>query len=182
MPTDVVQYTQSAHRSSMASSGTTLALLSCLALLAAAAAHRAPPTITFAQAAAPPMALAERLEGEGSQQCWEALVEIKSCTGEIILFLINGEAYLGPGCCRAIRVIEHSCWAADAMLSVIGFTPEEGDMLKGYCDAGDDGNGGEQSGGSPPPGQQRAVAARDGGVARDSVDAVAGRRSASVHR
>ncbi|KAF8683823.1 hypothetical protein HU200_044761 [Digitaria exilis] len=160
-----------------------LALLSCLlALLAvSAAAHRT--TTTFAPAAAPPMAaaagLAERLEGEGSQQCWEALVEIKSCTGEIILFLINGEAYLGPGCCRAIRVIEHSCWAADAMLSVIGFTPEEGDMLKGYCDAGDDVGG---NGGSPPPGQQRAVAAGDGGVARERVDAVAGRRSASVHR
>ncbi|KAL6644901.1 hypothetical protein ACP70R_016509 [Stipagrostis hirtigluma subsp. patula] len=27
-------------------------------------------------------------------------------------------------------------------MSFIGFTPEEGDMLKGYCDAGDDGNGG----------------------------------------
>ncbi|KQK06729.1 hypothetical protein BRADI_2g28070v3 [Brachypodium distachyon] len=85
--------------------------------------------------------LAERLGGgEGQQQyCWESLMEIRSCTGEIVLFFLNGEAYLGPGCCRAVRAIERLCWAADAMLSVIGLTPEEGDMLKGYCD--DDGQG-----------------------------------------
>ncbi|OEL29565.1 hypothetical protein BAE44_0009415 [Dichanthelium oligosanthes] len=169
----------------MAFSGVPLAVLSCLALLAATAAHRVP-TSAFAPAPAPAPAavaglgLAQRLEGEGAQQCWEALVEIKSCTGEIILFLLNGEAYLGPGCCRAIRVIEQRCWAADAMLSVIGFTPEEGDMLKGYCDAGDD-NGGGQQDGSPPP--QRAFAAGDGvAAARESVAAVAGRESASAHR
>ncbi|PUZ41491.1 hypothetical protein GQ55_9G509800 [Panicum hallii var. hallii] len=151
----------------MAFSGVPLAVLSCLALLAAAGARRPEP-------AAPGVAgLAQRLEGEGSQQCWEALVDIKSCTGEIILFLLNGEAYLGPGCCRAIRVIEQRCWATDAMLSAIGFTPEEGDMLKGYCDAGD-------GGGSPPP--QRAVAAGGGVAARESVAAVAGRKSASAHR
>ena len=145
----------------MAFSGMPLAVLSCLALLAAAGARRPEPA-ALAPVAPPPDAagLAQRLEGEGSQQCWEALVDTKSCTGEIILFLLNGEAYLGPGCCRAIRVIEHSCWAADAMLSVIGFTPEEGDMLKGYCDAGDDG-------GSPPP--QRAVAA--GGGKEERLDA-----------
>ncbi|CAN6289740.1 unnamed protein product [Urochloa humidicola] len=138
-----------------------LAVLSCLALLAApAAAHRPAPTTTSSAPAPapalPPLSgLAQRLEGEGSQQCWEALVEVKSCTGEIILYLLNGEAYLGPGCCRAIRVIEQSCWAADAMLSAIGFTPEEGDMLKGYCDAGGDDNGGA---GAPPPAAGRKCA------------------------
>ncbi|KAG8096364.1 hypothetical protein GUJ93_ZPchr0013g36290 [Zizania palustris] len=97
------------------------------------------------------LGLAERLEGEASKQCWEVVMEIKSCTGEIILFFLNGEAYLGPGCCRAIRVIERSCWAADAMMSVIGFTPDEGDMLKGYCDAGDgDAAGGHSQGPSLP--------------------------------
>ncbi|RLN43399.1 egg cell-secreted protein 1.3-like [Panicum miliaceum] len=157
----------------MAFSGMPLAVFSCLALLAAAGARRPEPE---ALAPAPPpgvAGLAQRLEGEGSQQCWEALVDIKSCTGEIILFFLNGEAYLGPGCCRAIRAIEQRCWATDAMLSVIGFTPEEGDMLKGYCDAGD-------NGGSPPP--QRAVAAGGGVAARESVAAVAGRKSASRHR
>ncbi|CAN6313141.1 unnamed protein product [Urochloa humidicola] len=142
-----------------------LAALSCLALLAAtAAAHRPAPTTSSAPA--PLAGLAQRLEGEGSQQCWEALVEVKSCTGEIILYLLNGEAYLGPGCCHAICVIEQSCWAADAMLSAIGFTPEEGDMLKGYCDAGvdNDVNGGGSQHGAPPPA------------------AAAERKSALVHR
>ncbi|CAL4930542.1 unnamed protein product [Urochloa decumbens] len=164
----------------MAFSVMPLAVLSCLALLAApAAAHRPAPTTT-SSAPAPLSGLAQRLEGEGSQQCWEALVEVKSCTGEIILYLLNGEAYLGPGCCRAIRVIEHRCWAADAMLSAIGFTPEEGDMLKGYCDAGDDddNNGGGQHG-APPP-----AACGGGGVARESVSVAvaASRKSALVHR
>jgi hypothetical protein len=163
----------------MAFPGMPLAVLSCLALLAAsAAAHRPSPPTTATPAPAPAPAVAglmERLQGEGSQLCWEALVEIKSCTGEIILYLLNGEAYLGPACCRAIRVIENSCWAADTMLSVIGFTPEEGDMLKGYCDAGGDGQSG-----APPP--QRALAAADGVAARETVAAVARRRSASVHR
>ncbi|CAL4932176.1 unnamed protein product [Urochloa decumbens] len=161
----------------MASSIMHLSVLSfLLALFAAtASAHRPPPTTAAASAPAlapPPLAgLAQRLEGEGSQQqCWEALVEVKSCTGEIVLYLLNGEAYLGPGCCRAIRVIEQSCWAADAMLSAIGFTPEEGDMLKGYCDAGDDNGGGLH--GAPPPGV----------AARESVDAAAERKSASAHR
>ncbi|CAN6306958.1 unnamed protein product [Urochloa humidicola] len=161
-----------------------MAVLSCLALLAAlASAHRPAPTTVAsapALAAAPPLAgLAQRLEGEGSQQCWEALVEVKSCTGEIILYLLKGEAYLGPGCCRAIRVIEQSCWAADAMLSAIGFTPEEGDMLKGYCDAGDDNNvngGGEQHGAPPPAASGGVVAARVG------VAAEAERKSAVGHR
>ncbi|CAM0872761.1 unnamed protein product [Alopecurus aequalis] len=143
----------------MASSRALLpALLLLLAAATSSAAGARPTTTTTAVTfvrAAPAASLAERLEGEGPQQCWVALMDIKSCTGEIILFFLNGEAYLGPGCCRAIRVIEQLCWATDAMLSVIGFTPEEGDMLKGYCDAGDDDNDGHHQsfGGSsaPPP-------------------------------
>ncbi|KAL5210740.1 hypothetical protein ABZP36_006363 [Zizania latifolia] len=135
-------------RQVMACSGRSLPVLLSLLLLAVA-------TTEAAGGARPAMGLglglAERLEGEASKQCWEVLMEIKSCTGEIILFFLNGEAYLGPSCCRAIRVIERSCWAADAMMSVIGFTPEEGDMLKDYCDADDgDAAGGHQQGPSPP--------------------------------
>ncbi|XP_066388940.1 egg cell-secreted protein 1.3-like [Miscanthus floridulus] len=157
-----------------------LAALTCLALLAAStAAQRAPP-MAFAPSSSPSVrglpALAERLEGAEAQQCWEALVEIKSCTGEIIILFIKGEAFLGPGCCSAIRVIEQSCWAADSVLSIIGFTPQEGDMLKGYCNAGGDNDGGGQSG-SPPPRGADAV----GAAARESVAAVAGRKS-SMHR
>uniref|UniRef100_A0A0D9Z5Y3 Prolamin-like domain-containing protein n=1 Tax=Oryza glumipatula TaxID=40148 RepID=A0A0D9Z5Y3_9ORYZ len=123
----------------MACSGSFLPIMLLPLLLAGAA---------VAGGAPPGLGLAQRLAdgvGQQQQQCWEVLMEIKSCTGEILLFFINGEAYLGPGCCRAIRVIEQSCWATDAMLSVIGFTPEEGDMLKGYCDAGDEHKP------SPPP-------------------------------
>ncbi|CAB4319713.1 unnamed protein product [Prunus armeniaca] len=36
------------------------------------------------------------------------------------------------GCCEAIRTIEHQCWPA--LLSTLGFTTEETDVLKGYCD------------------------------------------------
>ncbi|KAM0859585.1 hypothetical protein ACQ4PT_047103 [Festuca glaucescens] len=167
----------------MASSRTLLpALLLLLVATTASAAGARPATaVTFVRFA-PATSPAERLEGEGPQQCWEALMDIKSCTGEIILFFLNGEAYLGPGCCRAIRVIELRCWAADAMLSVIGFTPEEGDMLKGYCDAGDDdddtgGNGHHQSvGGSsaPPPSGAVDDLASDDTVA--AAAAAAGRK------
>ncbi|TVU13360.1 hypothetical protein EJB05_40412, partial [Eragrostis curvula] len=146
------------------------------ALLAAATCKTADarPTM-FSPAPTPALAAwSQGLDGaEGPQQCWDALVEMKSCTGEIILFLINGEAHMGPDCCRAIRVVEQRCWAADAVMSMLGFTPEEGDMLKGYCDAGD-------HGASPPlpPNNDAAVdVARD----RSAVDSVAGRKG-SVHR
>ncbi|KAJ3699553.1 hypothetical protein LUZ61_003258 [Rhynchospora tenuis] len=79
--------------------------------------------------------LEARLQSNGLVQCWDSLIELRSCSGEIILFFINGETYLGPGCCRAIGVIQHQCWAADAMLAALGFTAEEGDVLRGYCDA-----------------------------------------------
>ncbi|KAL6649757.1 hypothetical protein ACP70R_013981 [Stipagrostis hirtigluma subsp. patula] len=172
--------------SSMACIRLSLAVLFCLALLAATDVG-ARPTATSAPTPAPAAAaaweggLAERLDrAMGSQQCWEAMAEIKSCTGEIILFFLNGEAYLGPGCCRAIRVIEMSCWGADAVMSFIGFTPEEGDMLKGYCDAGDDGNGGGGGQNGTPP-QPRSAVVDDGVAVRESVARVAGREG-SVHR
>ncbi|KAK3021230.1 hypothetical protein RJ639_045131 [Escallonia herrerae] len=84
--------------------------------------------------------IAARLEGEGGggiTECWSALLELKSCTNEIILFFINGESYLGMGCCRAIRTITHHCWPS--MLTSLGYTAEEGDILSDYC------------GGSAPP-------------------------------
>ena len=120
----------------MASSGSLHPTLLVLLLLTVAA--TASTTTTFVRAGAPPADLAERLDGVGQQQCWGTLLDVKSCTGEIILFFLNGEAYLGPGCCRAIRVIEQRCWAAALWVSVIGFAPEEGDLRQGYCDAGGD--------------------------------------------
>ncbi|MCD7450508.1 hypothetical protein HAX54_006800 [Datura stramonium] len=72
---------------------------------------------------------------EGSSPCWESLFELQACTGEIMLFFINGESYLGQDCCGAIRTIERQCWPS--MLGSLGFTSEEGDILHGYCDATD---------------------------------------------
>ncbi|KAI3733090.1 hypothetical protein L1987_64308 [Smallanthus sonchifolius] len=79
--------------------------------------------------------LVVRLQGEkdsgGLMDCWNALLELKSCTNEIILFLVNGDSYLTIDCCRAIRVITYGCWPS--MLTSLGFTSEEGDILQGYC-------------------------------------------------
>ncbi|KAL3844957.1 hypothetical protein ACJIZ3_002360 [Penstemon smallii] len=86
----------------------------------------------------PTSTLATRLKldkDEGSTNCWESLFELQSCTGEVVLFFLNGETYLGPACCRAIKVIERDCWPT--MLGSLGYTSEEGDILRGYCDASD---------------------------------------------
>ncbi|XP_043713145.1 egg cell-secreted protein 1.2-like [Telopea speciosissima] len=75
--------------------------------------------------------LAPRLEnggGGGSMvECWNALLELQSCNNEIILFFLNGEAYLGFNCCR---VITHQCWPS--MHTYLGFTAEEDNILYGY--------------------------------------------------
>ncbi|PSS26677.1 Egg cell-secreted protein like [Actinidia chinensis var. chinensis] len=97
-------------------------------------------TMAVATARAPPdpiLTLAARLkidEGEdGSSKCWDSLLQLQSCTGEVVLFFLNGETYLGPSCCSAIRTIESQCWPS--MLGSLGFTTEEGGILRGYCDA-----------------------------------------------
>ncbi|MCL7030290.1 hypothetical protein MKW94_003897 [Papaver nudicaule] len=81
-----------------------------------------------------PISLAARLQLNGSySECWESLTELQACTGEVILFFLNGETHLGRNCCNAIHIIQHNCWPA--MLGSLGFTEEEGDILRGYCDA-----------------------------------------------
>lgn len=52
------------------------------------------------------------------------------------MFFLNGETYLGPNCCHAIRIIHHECWPA--MMGSLGFTEQEGDILLGFCDASND--------------------------------------------
>ncbi|CAA2984406.1 egg cell-secreted protein 1.1-like [Olea europaea var. sylvestris] len=74
-----------------------------------------------------------KLDEEGSSSCWDAMFELQSCSGEVVLFFINGETHLGPRCCDAIRIIEHQCWPS--MLGSLGITAEEGDILRGFCDA-----------------------------------------------
>ncbi|CAA7390701.1 unnamed protein product [Spirodela intermedia] len=78
--------------------------------------------------------LVETGDGSGMIDCWGALLELRSCTNEVVLFFLNGEAYIGNECCRAIRIITRQCWPN--MLSSIGFTAEEGDILRDYCDMG----------------------------------------------
>ncbi|KAM6542346.1 hypothetical protein CsatB_006793 [Cannabis sativa] len=67
-----------------------------------------------------------------SNNCWDSLIELQSCTTEVIMFFLNGETYLGPSCCQAIRIIGKQCWPA--MFGTIGFTNQEVDVLQDYCD------------------------------------------------
>ncbi|VVB02463.1 unnamed protein product [Arabis nemorensis] len=85
--------------------------------------------------------IAARLTGGGLMECWDALYELKSCTNEIVLFFLNGETKLGEGCCHAVGVITTDCWPA--MLTSLGFTSEETNVLRGFCQS-------PNSGGSSP--------------------------------
>ncbi|GMI93168.1 hypothetical protein HRI_002986100 [Hibiscus trionum] len=77
--------------------------------------------------------LAARLDdNRGLSECWNALNELKSCTDEIILFFVNGRTDIDADCCRAIEVITRNCWPT--MITSLGFTSEEGNILRGYCD------------------------------------------------
>ncbi|KZV17757.1 egg cell-secreted protein 1.2-like [Dorcoceras hygrometricum] len=76
-----------------------------------------------------------------SSGCVDSLFQLQSCSSEVVMFFLNGETYLGPGCCTAIKSIQRDCWPN--MLGSLGYTTEEGDILRGYCDASDD---------SPPKG------------------------------
>ncbi|KAE8666484.1 Egg cell-secreted protein 1.1 [Hibiscus syriacus] len=81
----------------------------------------------------PKPTLAARLKLDAdSPSCWESLTQIQSCSGEVILFFLNGETYLGNACCHAIHTISHQCWPD--MMETLGYTTEEGDILEGYCD------------------------------------------------
>lgn len=89
------------------------------------------------------MSLEVRLKVNGdSPNCWESLLKLQSCSGEIITFFLNGETKLGHGCCKAIKVIGHDCWPN--VVSSLGFSKEESYILEGYCDEVDDVH-------SPPP-------------------------------
>ena len=76
-------------------------------------------------------------------ECWDALYELKSCTNEIVLFFLNGETKLGTGCCHAVDVITRDCWPS--MLTSLGFTSEETNVLRGFCESPNPG------GSSPAP-------------------------------
>ncbi|XP_059453447.1 egg cell-secreted protein 1.2-like [Corylus avellana] len=90
------------------------------------AAHSPPPSPLSLSPLSP-------LSPPSSTICWDSLLELQACTGEVVMFLLNGKTYLGPNCCQAIRAIEHQCWPE--MFRSLGFTIEEGDILQGYCEA-----------------------------------------------
>ncbi|KAG2313450.1 hypothetical protein Bca4012_028005 [Brassica carinata] len=84
-------------------------------------------------APSPSTSLVYRLRlDEETGYCWDSLMQLQHCSGELILFFLNGETYIGPGCCSAIRSVGRKCWTT--MIGVLGFTPQEGDVLQGYCD------------------------------------------------
>ncbi|KAE8662825.1 egg cell-secreted protein 1.4-like [Hibiscus syriacus] len=90
--------------------------------------------------------LAPRLDdNQGFAECWNALNELKSCTDEIILFLVDGHTDIDSECCRSIEIVTRNCWPT--ILTSLGFTYEESNILRGYCDA------------SPGPGPATAAAA-----------------------
>ncbi|GAY67880.1 hypothetical protein CUMW_259940 [Citrus unshiu] len=54
--------------------------------------------------------LATRLEASGGlTECWNALMELKSCSNEIVICFLNRQADIGPDCCRAIDIITRNC-------------------------------------------------------------------------
>ncbi|CAA7020607.1 unnamed protein product [Microthlaspi erraticum] len=92
--------------------------------------------------------IAARLQSGGLMECWNALYELKSCTNEIVLFFLNGETKLGASCCDAVDVITTNCWPA--MLTSLGFTSEETNVLRGFCQNPNPG------GSSPAPSPNKA--------------------------
>ncbi|CAN0877446.1 Egg cell-secreted protein 1.4 [Linum grandiflorum] len=78
----------------------------------------------------------EEEKAAGMVDCWEALVEIKSCSGELFQYFVSGRRRVdavSQGCCRAVRTITHNCWPT--MLVSVGFTAQQAYFLRGYCDA-----------------------------------------------
>ncbi|RVX13284.1 Egg cell-secreted protein 1.1 [Vitis vinifera] len=49
--------------------------------------------------------LAARLhaDDDSSSKCWESLLELQACTGEVVLFFLNGETHLGPAVAKPFR-------------------------------------------------------------------------------
>ncbi|CAN6339769.1 unnamed protein product [Urochloa humidicola] len=118
-----------------------LLLLTLAATAPAAAAGRGAPAPAVPPLAARLQAFSTSLDEVGDEEgdagglaeCWDALTRLGSCTSEIVIFFVNGESYIGPECCVAIRGATRHCWPS--MLAAAGFTAEEADVLRGFCDA-----------------------------------------------
>lgn len=71
--------------------------------------------------------------GGEALDCLTALYRIKSCSNEILAYFAKGAIDITPPCCEAITLITHQCWPA--VLSTIGYGPNQVYILRGYCDA-----------------------------------------------
>ena len=80
--------------------------------------------------------LATRLQASSTNDtnttdCWTALSNLRTCSNEIVGFFLNGYTEIDAPCCDAIEVIVHHC--LPSMLSVLGYSVEEGNLLAAYC-------------------------------------------------
>ncbi|KAJ4897247.1 Egg cell-secreted protein 1.5 [Raphanus sativus] len=72
-------------------------------------------------------------------ECWNAALELKSCTDEIVKFFISRNGTAEPGvsagidkdCCGAIGLIVKEC--RSVMFTSLGLTTMEGNMISEYC-------------------------------------------------
>jgi len=92
-------------------------------------------TIVTATSLSSTKTLASRLEsfdGSGpNNKCWETMLELQHCTGDIVTFFLNGQTHLGSGCCNALLTIAQECWGN--LLTSLGLTTEEAEILRGFC-------------------------------------------------
>ncbi|KAK9187707.1 hypothetical protein WN944_019105 [Citrus x changshan-huyou] len=57
--------------------------------------------------------LTTRFEASGGlTECWNALMELKSCSNEIVIFFLNSQVDIGSDCCCVIDIITRNCWPA----------------------------------------------------------------------
>ncbi|CAF2037351.1 hypothetical protein YC2023_105645 [Brassica napus] len=86
------------------------------------------------------MTVAAEHSGSGNLvDCWNAALELKSCTDEIVKFFMSRNGTAEPGvtggidkdCCGAIGLIGKECWSV--MFTSLGLTTMEGNMLREYC-------------------------------------------------
>ncbi|CAN8251601.1 unnamed protein product [Cochlearia groenlandica] len=72
--------------------------------------------------------------------CWNAALELKSCTEEIVKFFLSRNGTTEPGvyggidkdCCGAVGLIVKDCWAV--MFTTLGLTTMQANNLVEYCD------------------------------------------------
>ncbi|KAG7535483.1 Prolamin-like domain [Arabidopsis thaliana x Arabidopsis arenosa] len=85
--------------------------------------------------------LAKDHSGAGNlMDCWNAGLELKSCTDEIVKFFLSQTGTAEPAvkggidkdCCGAIGLVVKDCWSV--MFTSLGLTTMEGNNLREYCE------------------------------------------------